>query len=175
MSVMVVEKKALTAPRGIRTEDVKKLRQNGFTIAEIASLLDISAGTVSYHLAKKAEEAVVPATTHATVSARAKRLPLQSEVIEQMRRLRENGFTNREIAEKVGCAYNTVVEKIGPQPKEMTLESIRRSGLARRTKDSVRKEAAVIPSVNQQEMTKDIAMNVLRFLAEVINQALNNV
>lgn len=34
--------------------------------------------------------------------------------------MREQGMSNREIAEAVGCHFNTITKLIGPQPKEIT-------------------------------------------------------
>ena len=38
--------------------------------------------------------------------------------------MRERGMSNREIAEAVGCHFNTIIRLIGPQPREITNRSI---------------------------------------------------
>ena len=40
---------------------------------------------------------------------------------ERLMPYREKGYSNREIAKAVGCAYQTVLNKLGPQDEQLTI------------------------------------------------------
>jgi hypothetical protein len=47
-------------------------------------------------------------------------------------KMREGGMSNKAIAKSLGCSYNTVLELIGKQPKDITSASCRVGQLASR-------------------------------------------
>lgn len=63
----------------------------------------------------------------------------EAEEIQRMQKLREEGYTNIEISRKVGRSYTTVLKKLGYQPKDMTENSMAKSGEARARKNQERK------------------------------------
>ena len=70
-------------------------------------------------------------TAH-TVHVRARKLGLQFERhsitrddVCKMKLLREEGLSNEQIADRIGCSYSAVLNHIGPQPEEITKNSIK--------------------------------------------------
>ena len=160
-----------TVIKGISTNDVHALRNAGFSVTSIARMMNISQGTVSYHLKK---EMSLPAP---------KRNIIADVVVEQMKALRSKGFSNVEIAEKIGCSYATVVDKVGRQPEEITKQNRCRAQQARYAKkdaaDKVVAEQTTDVTVQEEHRVESnpraIAVNVLRFVVEALNQAIADV
>lgn len=63
----------------------------------------------------------------------------EAEEIARMRQLREEGYTNMQIATKVGRSYHCVLAKIGKQPADMTANSKVSSGIEKARKYQDRK------------------------------------
>lgn len=63
----------------------------------------------------------------------------KEEEVARMRILREEGFSNAEIAKKIGRTYQTVLRNIGFQPDDMTKKNFTEGQRIRRTKESNRK------------------------------------
>lgn len=63
----------------------------------------------------------------------------KEEEVARMRQLREEGYSNMEIAKKIGRSYQTVRKSIGTQPTDMTLHTKAMSGAARTKKTQERK------------------------------------
>ena len=61
---------------------------------------------------------------------------------EHLRKLREMGYSNAEIAKLSGYGYEHICELLGPQPKEITQKSRARAGKIRSMKAQDRKEAS---------------------------------
>lgn len=165
MSVTISAKP--TAMKGIKTADVRALHEAGFTNAAIARMLGVTSATVTHHMNK---DLTKPSRS------------LDEVVIRQMQALREKGFSNAEIAEKVGCAYCTVVKKIGRQSASITRKNMSRARLAHKAKmegaDQAMLEQQLATAPPQSSVDADarvIAINVLRFVVEALNQAIVDV
>lgn len=67
----------------------------------------------------------------------------------RMLELREEGYTNIQIAKKVGRTPKTVWAKIGKQPVEYTMESMREVGLRRRQESETRRRRQLAMKVSE--------------------------
>lgn len=102
---------------GVSASEMMVYREQGMTNVEIAKLLGTTATTVLKYIGKQPEE-----MTNANRAKQAVHLkpPKRKASIEDMRTLRENGMSNKEIAEALQVSYATVHAAIGKQPAEMT-------------------------------------------------------
>lgn len=78
-----------------------------------------------------------------------------------MEQLRRSGYSNNQIAKKCGVSYNTVVNRIGAQPKNMTLANKR---LAQRHASAQRK---IRLHLAQQNTISEYNAKVKSFNAEI--------
>lgn len=60
------------------------------------------------------------------------------ETEKKMKDLRHSGYSNAEIAEKVGVSYPTVLHKIGKQPKRITSNNIKIGQTIRKQKETLK-------------------------------------
>ena len=102
---------------GVSASEMMTLREQGMSNAEIAKLLNCSVATITKYIGKQPEEM--------TNANRSKNLtpgrPRERKAsVEDMLTLRENGMSNKEIAEALQVSYATVFANIGKQPAEMT-------------------------------------------------------
>ena len=67
----------------------------------------------------------------------------QEEEVKRMKQLRSEGYSNAEIAKKIGRAYDTVRRVIGSQPNEMTRQNIAIGKKIQAQKNAARKQYVI--------------------------------
>ena len=82
--------------------EMRELRDAGFSKQEIATHMGISAVTVTRYAPKfKIKNRIEP---------------ISQETLDKMISLRNKGLSNSQIAKELGMSYSTVLKKLGPQP-----------------------------------------------------------
>ena len=66
---------------------------------------------------------------------------LKNETITKMKALRHAGYSNVEIAKKVGVSYQTVLHKIGKQPKRITSSNCKIGKTIQKQKETLKVDA----------------------------------
>lgn len=91
----------------------------------------------------------------------------KAEEDNHMIELREQGFSNAEIAKKIGRVPITVRRAIGCQPDEMTIKNIQMAGKIRAQKNAERKQYVIDKSVNEYNRLVEEVRSVEAHLAKI--------
>ena len=67
----------------------------------------------------------------------------KAEETKRMEELRKQGFSNAEIAKKIGRVYQTVYKRIGKQPEEMSKQNVALGQIIRAQKNAMRKQYVI--------------------------------
>lgn len=88
---------------------VIELHQQGKTYREIASILGVSNGTVSFHINKHKRPVVIPNTNYSTL--------LRPELRNQIIQLKTKGHTHKEIAKQLHCSLSIITYHTNPESR----------------------------------------------------------
>lgn len=98
----------------VTNEELLQAREEGLNDTQIAKKFGIAASTVAAKIGKRPRE-VILAERVASANALRKRKTTSDE---DMLKLRDEGWSNHEIAELLKITYRTVLNRIGPEPKK---------------------------------------------------------
>lgn len=91
----------------------------------------------------------------------------KAEEIKRMEELRAVGYSNDEIAKKVGRSLSTIYNGIGAQPKEITDKNIKMRGKIRSQKNAERKQCVIDKSVNEYNKLVEEVRSVEAHLSKI--------
>lgn len=170
----------------VNPETVVVIPGKVYTIADIARIAGTTYSTTRTALVS--ESSKVGSNTRSKIRAIAERVGYspkkrrscnyydgnfgsREEEHRKMRELRKKGFTNPEIAKKIGRHYMTVLHAIGPQPKELTEMSFALAGERRVRRNQLRREIILNQKIKQLEQSQKEVEEINARAAELEAQA----